>query len=59
MTLPDNIELIKGEIADYHLDRDGILYSYSKNPQRTVANITDNVALVKQITRSHLKININ
>ena|ERR1700752_3424728 len=46
----DNIPLIKGAIADYKLDSDGILYSYSKNPPRTVKNITENIALVKQIT---------
>ena len=46
----DDCELIIGEIADYKLDHDGILYSYSKNPKRTVESITRNVALVKQIT---------
>jgi hypothetical protein len=50
MTPPDNIQLIKGEIADYWYAPDGILYSYSKNPTRTVKNITDNIALVKRIT---------
>ena len=50
MNPPDNIPLIKGEIADYHLDTDGILYSYSKNPRRTVKNISENITLVKQIT---------
>jgi len=43
-------ELIKGEIADYQLDEDGILYAYSKNPKRTVKNISENIALVKKIT---------
>ena len=43
-------ELIKGEIADYKLDEDGILYSYSKNPKRTVKNISRNIELVKKIT---------
>lgn len=47
----NNIELIKGEIADYQY-ADGILYSYSKNPVRTVKNITENIALVKQITNN-------
>src|ERR1044072_2886107 len=42
-------ELIIGEIADYKYE-DGILYSYSKNPKRTVKNISENIALVKQIT---------
>lgn len=42
--------LIEGEIADYCLDKEGILYSYSKNIQRTVENISRNVALVKSIT---------
>jgi hypothetical protein len=46
----DTIPLIKGEIADYKYDHDGILYSYSKDPKRTVKMIADNIALVKQIT---------
>jgi hypothetical protein len=50
MHFPDNTPLITGEIADYRLDSDGILYSYSKSLKRTVQNITDNIALVKQIT---------
>ncbi len=41
---------IKGEIADYRWDNDGILYSYSKDPIRTVKNISENIALVKRIT---------
>lgn len=45
-----NIQLIKGEIADYWYAPDGILYSYSRNPKRTVKNITENIALVKSIT---------
>ena len=50
MNPPENINLIKGELADYYLDADGILYSYSKPPKRTVKNISENIALVKQIT---------
>jgi hypothetical protein len=50
LRLPDNTQLIKGEIADYYLDPDGILYSYSKPPKRTIQNISGNIALVKQIT---------
>jgi len=50
MTEPDNLELIEGEIADYWLSPTGILYSYSKNPKRTVQNISDNIELVKKIT---------
>ena len=50
MQPPGNIQLIKGEIADYWLDRDGILHSWSKNPTRTVKNITQNIELVKRIT---------
>ncbi|MFL5764426.1 MAG: STAS/SEC14 domain-containing protein [Bacteroidia bacterium] len=42
-------KLIKGEIADYKYE-DGILYSYSKSTLRTVKNISENIALVKQIT---------
>jgi hypothetical protein len=50
MNRPDNTQLIKGEIADYYLDPGGILHSYSKSPKRTVKNISENIALVKQIT---------
>jgi len=50
MELEDSQELIKGEIADYRLGNDGILYSYSKNILRTVKNISENVELVKKIT---------
>jgi len=50
MQPPDNIQLVKGEIADYWLDCHGILYSWSKNPTRTVKNITQNIELVKRIT---------
>lgn len=49
---PDNIQLIKGEIADYWYAPDGILFSYSKNPKRTIKNITENIALVKSITNN-------
>lgn len=50
MNLPNNVPLIKGEIADYYYDSRGILYSYSKSMQRTVENISNNIALVKEIT---------
>ncbi len=50
MNLPENVQLIKGEIADYWLDPDGILHSFSKNPKRTVKNISENITLVKKIT---------
>lgn len=46
---PDDKDLIKGEIADYRYE-EGILYSYSKSTLRTVKNISENIALVKQIT---------
>jgi len=46
---PTDRQIFEGEIADYWFDN-GILVSLSKNPKRTVANITGNVALVKQIT---------
>lgn len=49
MIPPDNQTVIKGEIADY-VYKGGILYSYSKSVLRTVQNITENIALVKQIT---------
>ena len=51
---PGNIQLVNGEIADYWFSPDGILYSYSKNPIRTVKNITENIALVKSITNNKI-----
>jgi hypothetical protein len=50
MQTSPNQPLLKGEIADYWLDPEGILYSYSKSVKRTVKNISENVTLVKQIT---------
>ena len=50
MKPPEHVELIEGEIADYWLDQDGILYSYSKSPRRTINNISENISLVKKIT---------
>ena len=50
MKPPENVQLFEGEIATYWMDADGILYSLSKSPRRTVKNLTDNIALVKRIT---------
>lgn len=50
ISLPTDAKLIEGAIADYWYAPDGILFSYSKNPKRTVQSIKDNIALVKQIT---------
>ncbi len=49
MISPSDRQIFEGEIADYWIE-DGILVSLSKNPRRTVENISGNVALVKQIT---------
>ena len=46
----ESLPLIPGEIADYRLSEEGILYSYSKPPVRTIENISNNVRLVQQIT---------
>lgn len=45
------VPLIPGEIADYQWEESGILVSHSKPIRRTVANISNNAALVKQITK--------
>jgi hypothetical protein len=50
--IPTDRQIFEGEIATYWFEEDGILVSLSKNPRRTVANITANVALVKQITNN-------
>jgi hypothetical protein len=47
---PPEAMRIKGEIADYYYSPEGILYSYSKDIKRTVENIRNNIALVKEIT---------
>ena len=52
ITKPADRQIFEGEIATYWLDDDGILISLSKNPRRTVQNITNNVALVKRITNN-------
>ncbi len=49
MTAPNDRPIYEGEIATYWFE-DDILVSLSKSPKRTVANITNNVALVKSIT---------
>jgi len=49
MEIPADKQTYEGEIASYWVE-DGILVSLSKSTLRTVANITGNVALVKQIT---------
>jgi len=46
----DSLPIIPGEIADYRFSEEGILYSYSKSPVRTVEKIRNNVQLVKSIT---------
>ena len=49
--IPTDRQIFEGEIATYWINDDGILVSLSKSPMRTVANITENVALVKGITK--------
>lgn len=51
MAIPNDRKIYEGEIASYWFDN-GILVSLSKNPKRTVENISANVALVKEITRN-------
>jgi len=51
ITEPTDRQVFKGEIASYWFD-DGILVSLSNNRQRTVANITSNIALIKEITNN-------
>jgi hypothetical protein len=49
MQKPTDRPIFEGEIATYWFE-DDILVSLSKSPRRTVTNITNNVAFVKQIT---------
>jgi hypothetical protein len=51
MSIPTNKQIYDGEIATYWFD-EGILVSQSKSPKRTVANLLDNVALVKRISNN-------
>ncbi len=51
MLPPANKETFESEIATYWFE-DGILVSLSKSPQRTVENITANIALIKSKTNN-------
>jgi hypothetical protein len=50
MQPPSDKKLFESELATYWFDNDGILFSLSKNPKRTIENMTANTALVKQIS---------
>src|SRR6266487_2026460 len=50
--IPTDRQIFEGEIATYWIDDEGILVSLSKGTMRTVANITSNVTLVRQITNN-------
>ena len=55
MTIPDpptDREIFESPIAQYWFDDEGFLVSLSKNPRRTVENLTENVAVVKRITNN-------
>ncbi|PWT73068.1 MAG: STAS/SEC14 domain-containing protein [Bacteroidetes bacterium] len=54
MDFPKDKQIFEGEIASYWLEDDGILVSVSKNPMRTIANLTENIKLVKQITNNRI-----
>lgn len=49
ISIPKDRQIVEGEIATYWFD-DGILVSLSKSVKRTVGNISDNVALVQEMT---------
>lgn len=49
ITAPEGKQVFESEIASYWME-DGLLISLSKNPKRTVENITANVQVVKGIT---------
>jgi len=49
MDIPTDKQIFHGEIADYWME-DGILVSLSKNPKRTIENISGNMKLVKEIS---------
>jgi hypothetical protein len=49
MMPPLDTQIFEGEIANYWMEN-GILISLSKSPKRTVANLTENIVLVKRIT---------
>jgi hypothetical protein len=49
---PTDRQIWEGEIATYWFDDNGILVSLSKNPERTIKNISGNVSLIKSITNN-------
>ncbi|MEI6946022.1 STAS/SEC14 domain-containing protein [Paraflavisolibacter sp. H34] len=51
ITPPADRAVFEGAIATYWIE-DGILVSLSKSPKRTVQNISENIALVRQITNN-------
>jgi hypothetical protein len=50
MKPPADKQLYETEISTYWMGDDGILYSTSKPPTRTIENCTENFATVKRIT---------
>jgi hypothetical protein len=52
MKPPTNTELFEGPLGTYWFDEDGILYSASKSPRRTIENVTANIELVKRISKN-------
>lgn len=52
MKLPENTPVFEAEIATYWFENDGILYSKSKSPTRTLENIKRNIEFVKSITNN-------
>jgi hypothetical protein len=49
---PTDRQIWEGEIATYWFDDNSILVSLSKNPERTIKNISANVSLIKSITNN-------
>jgi hypothetical protein len=52
VAIPTDRQIFEGEIGKYWMDDDGVLVCLSKSPKRTVANIANNIALVKRITNN-------
>jgi hypothetical protein len=50
MRIPEGVQIYTTELATFWLGDDGLLYSLSKPPKRTIKNTSENFELVRKLT---------
>jgi hypothetical protein len=50
--IPENTELHESILGTYWFGENGILFSKSKSPRRTLENVKENIEFVKRITNN-------